>query len=99
MVGRAHPTVGKLNGDASGAGERVGGGGFEEDVGNVGVFDYGGAVLFGVIEHHFVEFASHHLPGDGTFVGVHFVEIEGLRFAAGGGDELDGVFTDEIAGL
>ncbi len=55
------------------------------------------AVLAGVVEHHLVELAAHHLPGLRALVRLVVPEVERRRQLAAGVDELHAVLLDEVA--
>ncbi len=70
---------------------------FEQDVQNAHALVGGGPVLPGVLEHHLVELAAHHLPGLRALVGLVVPEVEGRRELAARVDELDAVLLHEVA--
>ena len=55
------------------------------------------AVLPGILQHHLVEFAAHHLPGLRALVGLVVPEIEGCRLLSVRVDELHAVLLGEAA--
>ena len=69
----------------------------EEHVEHAHAFVDVDAVLAGVVEHHLVELAAHHLPGLRALVRLVVPEVERRRQLAVRVDELHAVLLDEVA--